>query len=86
MLELLDSKLVCPFCYFVAAVYDGKLSLTAYIILAFALVAIIGGLSWCFNRAIKADRNPDHPHLSTDSDKAKYPPSEQTEKDRPSSI
>ena len=35
-------------------VYDGTLSGTAYIILSVTLLVIIGGLLWCFYRAIKA--------------------------------
>ncbi len=35
-------------------VYDGELSATAYIVLFSVLLVIIGGLSWCFYRAIKA--------------------------------
>ncbi len=35
-------------------VYDGELSATAYIVLFSALLIIVGGLSWCFYRAIKA--------------------------------
>ena len=34
--------------------YDGQLSGTAYLMLAVMLVLIVGGLSWCFYRAIKA--------------------------------
>jgi len=34
--------------------YDGQLSAVAYIILSVALFVIIGGLAWCFYRAIMA--------------------------------
>lgn len=34
--------------------YDGQLSAVAYIILSVVLFSIIGGLSWCFYRAVKA--------------------------------
>ena len=34
--------------------YDGQLSAVAYIILSLALFVIIGGLAWCFYRAIMA--------------------------------
>lgn len=33
--------------------YDGRLSISGYIMLAIMLSGIIGGLSWCFYRAIK---------------------------------
>ena len=45
--------------------YDGELSGQAYAILAVMLLLIVGGLSWCFYRAIKAnssqadDQRPD---------------------------
>ena len=43
------------FCVYLAAIeYDGELSATAYIILATVLMVIIGGLGWCFYRAIMA--------------------------------
>ncbi|MBN2374803.1 MAG: hypothetical protein JXD22_00275 [Sedimentisphaerales bacterium] len=35
-------------------IYDGELSTTAYIILALMFLLIIGGLFWCFYRAIVA--------------------------------
>lgn len=35
-------------------VYDGKLSGQAYLILAGALLLIVGGLTWCFHRAVRA--------------------------------
>ena len=35
-------------------VYDGELSGTAYAVLSVALVVIVGGLAWCFYRALKA--------------------------------
>jgi hypothetical protein len=35
-------------------VYDGELSAVAYIILAIATLLVVGGLFWCFYRAIKA--------------------------------
>ena len=34
--------------------YDGQLSATAYAILAAIFLLIVGGLSWCFYRAIIA--------------------------------
>ena len=34
--------------------YDGQLSATAYVILAVVLLGIIGGLGWCFYRAVTA--------------------------------
>ncbi len=34
--------------------YDGELSPSAFIILIVMVVIIIGGLSWCLSRAIKA--------------------------------
>lgn len=34
--------------------YDGELSITAYVILALTFLLIIGGLFWCFYRAIAA--------------------------------
>lgn len=40
--------------------YDGKLSYTAYLILAGVALLIVGGLSWCFYRAITAaDKDAD---------------------------
>ncbi len=44
-------------------VYDGELSGTAYMILFLALLVIIGGLAWCFYRAIRAAGEPDVPQL-----------------------
>ena len=35
-------------------IYDGKLSGTAYAVLFIALLLIVGGLGWCFYRALKA--------------------------------
>ena len=35
-------------------VYDGALSGQAYLILAGMLILIVGGLSWCFYRAVRA--------------------------------
>jgi len=35
-------------------VYDGELSGTAYLILSVTVLVLIGGLSWCFYRAVKA--------------------------------
>ena len=35
--------------------YDGQLSATAYIILAVVFLIIIGGLGWCFYRAVVSD-------------------------------
>lgn len=34
--------------------YDGDLSPSAYIILILMVLIIVGGLSWCMSRAIKA--------------------------------
>ncbi len=34
--------------------YDGQLSAWAYIILAAIFLLIVGGLSWCFYRALTA--------------------------------
>jgi uncharacterized membrane protein len=50
-------------------VYDGELSATAYIILFSALLIIVGGLSWCFYRAIKAgggSAEPQEPENGSD--------------------
>jgi len=44
-------------------VYDGELSGTAYLILSVALLIIIGGLGWCFYRAIKAADRSAGPQL-----------------------
>ena len=41
--------------------YDGQLSATAYIILAVVLFGIIGGLGWCFYRAVTAGDKPAEP-------------------------
>lgn len=38
--------------------YDGQLSATAYILLSIILLIIIGGLGWCFYRAIIASNAP----------------------------
>lgn len=38
-------------------VYDGSLSIWAYMILGFMFLLIVGGLSWCFYRAIKASNS-----------------------------
>jgi len=37
--------------------YDGELSATAWAILVFMLTLIIGGLMWCFYRAVSAANN-----------------------------
>ena len=43
------------FCFCLAEIeYDGELSAMAYIILAAVLMIIIGGLGWCFYRAVMA--------------------------------
>ena len=34
--------------------YDGQLSFSAYVILAAVFLIIVGGLSWCFYRALTA--------------------------------
>ena len=49
-------------------VYDGELSGTAYMILFVALLVIIGGLSWCFYRAIKASGESASPQLPDDEE------------------
>ncbi len=49
-------------------VYDGKLSGTAYVILFVALLIIIGGLGWCFYRAIKAGDKSARPQLPDDGE------------------
>lgn len=44
--------------------YDGKLSVAAYVILAAMFVIIVGGLLWCFYRAMTAvgkDSGEQHP-------------------------
>ncbi len=41
--------------------YDGRLSATAYIILAVVLLGIIAGLGWCFYRAVMATEKPLEP-------------------------
>ena len=35
-------------------VYDGQLSATAYLMLFAVLLVIVGGLGWCFYRAVRA--------------------------------
>ena len=42
-------------------VYDGQLSATAYMMLFAVLLVIVGGLGWCFYRAIKAGGDPAEP-------------------------
>jgi hypothetical protein len=37
-------------------IYDGKLSVAAWLILAGMTALIVGGLSWCFYRAVAATR------------------------------
>ena len=49
-------------------VYDGELSGTAYMILFVVLLIIIGGLSWCFYRAIKAAGDSASPQLPDDAE------------------
>ena len=44
---------------------DGELSNWAYIILAFMFTIIVGGLSWCFYRALSAT-NKDAPEQLPD--------------------
>ena len=46
--------------------YDGRLSATAYIILAVVLLGIIVGLGWCFYRAITAAGRPAEPQAPPD--------------------
>lgn len=46
--------------------YDGQLSLTAYLILTFVFLGIIGGLGWCFYRAVKAAGTNSEPQLPDD--------------------
>lgn len=48
-------KEVCLLFGFLSEIeYDGELSATAYVILAVVLFGIIGGLGWCFYRAMVA--------------------------------
>ena len=49
-------------------IYDGQLSGTAYLILFVALLVIIGGLAWCFYRAIRAAGESAAPQLPDDGD------------------
>ena len=35
-------------------VYDGQLSATAYLMLFAVMLVIVGGLGWCFYRAVRA--------------------------------
>ena len=35
-------------------IYDGQLSGSAYVVLIVILLIILGGLAWCFYRAVKA--------------------------------
>ena len=49
-------------------VYDGELSGTAYMVLFVALLVIIGGLAWCFYRAIKASGDSAAPQLPDDGE------------------
>ncbi len=56
-------------------IYDGKLSDTAYIILAVMILIIVGGLGWCFYRAAKAAKH----HLTNaneDNSQEQYPDEE----------
>ena len=46
--------------------YDGDLSFTAYMILTLAFLGIIGGLGWCFYRAIKSGNSNSEPQLPDD--------------------
>jgi len=38
-------------------VYDGRLSVTAYVILSLMILLLVGGFSWCFYRAIRASNS-----------------------------
>jgi len=49
-------------------VYDGELSGTAYLMLFVTLLVIVGGLSWCFYRAIRAAGRGASPQLPDDGD------------------
>ena len=51
-------------------IYDGELSGTAYMILFVALLVIIGGLAWCFYRAIRAAGERAGPQLPDDGEGA----------------
>ena len=46
-------------------IYDGELSFSAYVILAIMFLIIVGGLSWCFYRALNAT-NKDAPEQVPD--------------------
>ena len=41
--------------------YDGQLSVVAYIILGVMMTGIVGGLGWCFYRAIKHEETSAEP-------------------------
>ena len=43
--------------------YDGHLSADAYLILTVVLAIIVGGLSWCFYRALTATNKNDAEQL-----------------------
>ncbi|GEM_PF-906626 len=45
---------------------EADLSLSAYIILAIVLLGLVGGLSWCFYRALTATDSSAKPQLSED--------------------
>ena len=69
MFEIISQNLnTDSFCFYLAEIeYDGELSAMAYIILATVLMVIIGGLGWCFYRAVtaadkEADKEEDVQH------------------------
>jgi len=43
-------------------IYNGELSVTAYIILAVMLLILIGGFFWCFYRAMTSADNTEEQH------------------------
>ena len=47
-------------------IYDGELSGVAYAILFIAMLVIVGGLGWCFYRALKATDKDAEPQLPED--------------------
>ena len=49
-------------------IYDGELSGVAYAILFVVLLMIVGGLGWCFYRALKAGDRVSEPQPSEDGE------------------
>lgn len=45
---------------------DGELNASAYIVLAGMFLIIVGGLSWCFYRALKANNKSETEQLPGD--------------------